>query len=87
MQACLYHLSAPARVKFDLTMQVGNCRYAIAKLFDVARSVVTKHLKNIFESEELSKESSCAHFAQVADNGKTKPAKQAFANIHREYKL
>ena len=44
---------------------------AIARLFDVDRSVVTKHLKNIFESEELSEESTCANFAQVADNGKT----------------
>lgn len=44
---------------------------AIAQLFDVDRSVVTKHLKNIFESKELSEESTCANFAQVADNGKT----------------
>ena len=44
---------------------------AIVQLFDVDRSVVTKHLKNIFESKELSEESTCANFAQVADNGKT----------------
>lgn len=44
---------------------------AIAKLFDVERSVVTKHLKNIFESRELLEESTCANFAQVADNGRT----------------
>ena len=44
---------------------------AIAQLFDVDRSVVTKHLKNVYESGELSKNSTCAHFAQVADNGKT----------------
>ena len=44
---------------------------AIAQLFDVDRSVVTKHLRNIYESEELSEESTCANFAQVADNGKT----------------
>ena len=35
------------------------------------RSVVTKHLKNIYESGELSEDSTCANFAQVADNGKT----------------
>ena len=28
---------------------------AIARLFDVDRSVVTKHLKNVYESGELSK--------------------------------
>ncbi len=44
---------------------------AIAQLFDVERSVVTKHLKNIFESGELSEESVCAKFAQTADDGKT----------------
>ncbi len=44
---------------------------AIAELFDVDRSVVTKHLKNVFESKELDETSTCANFAQVADNGKT----------------
>ena len=38
---------------------------AIGQLFDVDRSVVTKHLKNIYESGELSEESTCANFAQV----------------------
>lgn len=44
---------------------------AIGQLFDVDRSVITKHLKNIYESGELSEDSTCANFAQVADNGKT----------------
>lgn len=44
---------------------------AIGELFDIDRSVVAKHLKNIFDSEELEKNSTCAKFAQVADNGKT----------------
>lgn len=44
---------------------------AISMLFDVDRSVVTKHLKNIFETGELDENSTCANFAQVADNGKT----------------
>ena len=44
---------------------------AIGELFDIDRSVVTKHLKNIFESKELDENSTCANFAQVADNGKT----------------
>ena len=44
---------------------------AISKLFDVDRSVVTKHLKNVFESGELDENSTCAFFAQVADNGRT----------------
>ena len=44
---------------------------AISMLFDVDRTVVTKHLKNIFETGELDENSTCANFAQVADNGKT----------------
>ena len=44
---------------------------AIARLFDVDRSVVTKHLKNVYESGELLEDATCANFAQVADNGKT----------------
>lgn len=44
---------------------------AIGQLFEVDRSVITKHLKKIFESAELSKEKTCANLAQVADNGKT----------------
>ena len=42
---------------------------AIAQLFEVDRSVVTKHLKNVYESGELSEAATCANFAQVADNG------------------
>ena len=43
---------------------------AISQLFDVDRSVVTKHLSNIFKEGELDGNSTCANFAQVADNGK-----------------
>ena len=44
---------------------------AIAQLFDVDRSVVTKHLKNIFKVAELQQDSVCAKFAHTADDGKT----------------
>lgn len=44
---------------------------AIAQLFDIDRSVVTKHLKNIFNEKELDENSVCANFAQTADDGKT----------------
>ena len=44
---------------------------AIGRLFDVDRSVITKHLKNIFDSGELDKNAVCAKFAQTADDGKT----------------
>ena len=44
---------------------------AIGQLFDVDRSVITKHLKNVFAEGEVSENLTCANFAQVADNGKT----------------
>ena len=43
---------------------------AISQLFDVDRSVVTKHLKKFFEEKELDENSVCAKFAQTTDDGK-----------------
>jgi hypothetical protein len=43
---------------------------AMAELFAVERSVVTKHLKNIFISYELEEDSVCAIFAHTAADGK-----------------
>ena len=43
---------------------------AIAQLFEVDRSVVSKHLSNIFKDGELDENSVCAKFAQTADDGK-----------------
>ena len=52
---------------------------AMAELFGVDRSVVTKHLKNIFESAELQEDSVCAKFAHTAADGKT--YKTSFYNL------
>lgn len=43
----------------------------IAELFGSERSVITKHLKNIFGNEELKENSVCAIFAHTAEDGKT----------------
>jgi len=43
----------------------------LAELFGVDRSVVTKHLKNIFEDQELVRESVCAEFAHTALDSKS----------------
>lgn len=43
--------------------------YQIADLFGVDRSVIAKHLKNVFETGELQKEATCAKFAQVRNEG------------------
>jgi len=41
----------------------------IAVLFAVDRSVITRHLSNIYQECELSKEATCAIFAQVQNEG------------------
>lgn len=44
---------------------------SMAELFDIDRTVITKHLKNIFTENELSKNSVCAKFAHTANDGKS----------------
>ena len=43
---------------------------AMSQLFGVDRTVISKHLKNIFESSELQQDSVCAKFAHTAEDGK-----------------
>ena len=43
----------------------------MAELFGVDRIVITRHLKNIFDSSELQQHSVCAKFAHTARDGKT----------------
>ncbi len=43
----------------------------ISLLFNSERSVITKHIRNIFNSGELVKKSVCAKFAHTALDGKT----------------
>ncbi len=53
----------------------------MAELFNVDRSVITKHLKNIFESHELDENMVCAEIAHTTQHGaipektQTKPVK------------
>ena len=44
---------------------------AMAQLFGVDRTVISKHLKNIFDSSELQQDAVCAKFANTAEDGKT----------------
>ncbi|MFA5994851.1 MAG: cell filamentation protein Fic [Patescibacteria group bacterium] len=43
----------------------------IADIFNVERSVVTKHVRNILKDKELDKRSVCANFAHTGNDGKT----------------
>lgn len=68
----LLYKSANNQVKLEIFLKNENIwltQEKIAQLFGVDRSVITKHLSNIFESGELNKESTCAKFAQVRNEG------------------
>lgn len=55
---------------------------AIAELFETERSVITKHLANIYEEEELVKYSTSANFAQVQIEGTREVSRQVeFYNL------
>lgn len=43
----------------------------MAELFQRERSVITKHIRNIFEEGELAEKSVCANYAHTAADGKT----------------
>ncbi|KKT01515.1 MAG: death-on-curing family protein [Candidatus Peregrinibacteria bacterium GW2011_GWF2_43_17] len=43
----------------------------VAVIFDLDRSVVTKHIRNILRDKELDEYSVCAKFAHTANDGKT----------------
>lgn len=43
----------------------------IALLFGVDRTVISKHLKNVFANQELDENSVCAKIAHTAEDGKT----------------
>ncbi len=42
----------------------------ISEIFGVERSVVTKHIRNIYKDNEVDKSATCAKIAQVQKEGK-----------------
>jgi len=69
----LLYTTPNGKVKLEIYLQdetVWLTQQKIADLFGVERSVVTKHLLNVFSQGELKKEATCANFAQVQTEGK-----------------
>jgi len=69
----LLYTTSNGDVKVEIFLQdetIWLPQQKMAYLFGVERSVVTKHLKNIFKSGELDKSSVCAIFAHTASDGK-----------------
>lgn len=57
----------------------------MSELFGVDRTVITKHLKNVFDTHELDKEVVCAKFAHTTEHGaidgKTQTKEVSFYNL------
>jgi hypothetical protein len=69
----LLYTTPNGKVKVEIYLQnetVWLTQQKIADLFGVERSVITKHLKNIFDTRELDLNSVCAKFAHTAADGK-----------------
>ena len=70
----LLYTAPNGKVKVEIFLRDENIwltQAKIAQLFGIERSVVTKHLKNIFQTNELQEDSVCAKIAHTADDGKT----------------
>jgi len=70
----LLYTAPNGKVKVEVLLNketVWLTQKAIAILYGVDRSVITKHLKNIFQSIELDEVSVCAKIAHTAEDGKT----------------
>lgn len=68
----LIYTTPNGKVKVEIFLKDENVwltQAKIAKLFGVERSVVTKHLQNIFQEGELDKNLTCAKIAQVQTEG------------------
>lgn len=68
----LLYTTSDGKVRVEIFLKDENVwltQAKIAALFGVERSVVTKHLQNIFDEGELKKESTCAKIAQVQIEG------------------
>jgi hypothetical protein len=68
----LLYTTPNGKVKVEMYLHeetIWLTQQRIADLFGVERSVITKHLLNIYSERELNKEATCAIFAQVQKEG------------------
>jgi len=71
-QAVVYQTKSGAlEIKSDVKHStIWASQAQIAEIFDVERSVITKHIQNILSDKELDKKSVCAKFAHTGNDGK-----------------
>ena len=70
----LFYQAPNGRTRLEVRLQgetVWLTQAQMAELFQRERSVITKHIRNLFEEGELAENSVCANYAQTAADGKT----------------
>jgi hypothetical protein len=78
----LIYKSPDGEIKIDVRLEqesVWLTQAQIAGLFGVQRPAITKHLKNIFDNNELEEISVCSILEHTANDGKT--YKKKFYNL------
>lgn len=73
-KSIVLYKSPDGRVSMDVRLEQETLwlsQKQMADLFNTERSVITKHLHNIFQDRELSRDSVCAIFAHTAEDGKS----------------
>jgi death-on-curing family protein len=68
------YTTADKEARLDVKLErdtVWLSQKQISELFKTERSVITKHINNVFKNNELEKNSVCANFARTAADGKT----------------
>lgn len=74
----LLYTTPNGKVKVEIYLHnetIWLTQQKIAELFGVDRSVITKHLKNIFQTNELQEDSVSAKIAHTAADGKSYPTR------------
>ena len=62
-------------IKLEVNMQdetVWLSLEQMSKLFERDRTVITRHINNIFKNQELDKNEVCAKFAHTTEHGATR---------------
>ena len=70
----LFYQSDDGRIRLQVRLEdesVWLTQAQLSELFQRERSVITKHIRNIFEEGELEEPAACANFARTAADGKT----------------
>lgn len=81
----IFYEDENGNIKIEVMLQNDNVwlnSNAISNLFNVNRTVITKHINNIYKEEELDENSTCAKIAQVQIEGnRTVKRKISYYNL------